>query len=68
MMDPAMQAQLDAAARQKGFKNYAVYSAWAANQARMKGVNGSGTAGKVPPRKAAPPPQKNWLQQILGNL
>lgn len=68
MMDPAMQAQLDAAARQKGFKNYAVYSAWAANQARMKGVNGNGVSTAPPRRTAPPPPKKNFLQQIYDAL
>ncbi len=68
MMDPAMQAQLDAAARQKGFKNYALYSAWAANQARMRGHNGTGGVTPTPRKTVPPPPKRNFLQQIYDAL
>lgn len=71
MADPNMQAQLDAAARQKGFQNYAQWAAWNARQQAMKGYNGQGgVSGQQPrPRPAAPPPpQKNFLQQIMDAL
>lgn len=56
MADP-MQAQLDAAARQQGFKNYAQWSAWNARQQEMRGI------GQV-----APPAQQNWLQQLISSV
>lgn len=61
-MDPRMQAQLDQAARQRGFKDYAQYSAWSARQAEMQG-NPQVQAGPAPQQQAAP---QNWLQQLLG--
>lgn len=71
MADPNMQAQLDAAARQKGFQNYAQWAAWNARQQQMRGYNGQGGAQGQPParpRPVAPPPQKNFLQQIMDAL
>ena len=63
------QAQLDAAARQMGFRDYNQWSAWQAQQQRMRGpaVVAPGTSGqpRVPQPKPAP---KNWLQQILTAL
>lgn len=72
MADPHLQAQLDAAARQKGFQNYGQWAAWNARQQEMRGYNGVGGAPhpQAAPvaHPAAPPPQKNWLQQILDAL
>lgn len=69
MADPHMQAQLDAAARQQGFKDYNQWNAWQAAQQRNRGAAqvAPGTTGqpRVPQPQAAP---KNWLQQILTAL
>lgn len=67
MMDPKMQAQLDAAARQRGFKDYAQFSAWSQRQAEM---GPQGQTGRVPPRPAPQQqqPQVNWLQKLLNAL
>lgn len=67
MTDPA---QLDAAARQMGFQNYAQWSAWNARQQEMRGMNGTAGPGAQPVKRkpAAPPPQVNFLQQILNAL
>lgn len=66
-------AQLDAAARQMGFKDYATWSAYQNQQRMMReraNVVGQGTTGAVPQQPAAPanaPPQ-NWLQRLLWGL
>ncbi len=54
---PGLQAQLDHAARQKGFKNYAQYAAWERNTRQV--VMG----GNAP--QAAP---KNWLQNLIAKI
>lgn len=52
------QAELDAAARQKGFKNYAQYQAWDAHT-RQVVLNGNPSTG-------APP--GNWLQNLMEKI
>lgn len=57
MADPRLQAQLDAAARQKGFKDYSQYQAWDRNT-RQVVMQGNVEA----------PPQTNWLQNLLSSI
>lgn len=62
----AIQAQLDLAARQKGFQNYAQYQAWDAHrQDVLHGPTGTAPAPQASPQQEAP---TNWLQTLLGGL
>jgi hypothetical protein len=67
------QAQLDHAARQQGFHDYATYQAYQNHQAMMRqqaNVVGTGTQGGTAPTPQAPqpaPPQ-NWLQRLMWGL
>lgn len=63
MASPHLQAQLDAAARQKGFKDYSQWSAWQAHQQQMQAAPPPAAA----PVAAPPPqqPQNNWLQNLI---
>lgn len=60
---PSNQAQLDAAARQMGFKNYDQWSAWQAHQQQMAQQPAQPAA---PPVQQQPAPQQNnWLQNLI---
>lgn len=55
------QAQLDAAAQQMGFKNYAQWSAFNAHQQQMRAAPVAAA-----PQPAAPQaPPTNWLQNLI---
>lgn len=55
----ANQAQLDAAARQQGFPDYATWAAY--QQKRMAMMHGPAPAGTGEP-------PKNWLQNLLESI
>ena len=63
MADPHMQAQLDHAARQRGFQDYQHYHAWNSQQQQMQQQQ---AAPQAPPQPQQPaPPPKNWLQNLI---
>lgn len=55
-MSNLSQGQLDAVARQRGFPDYATWSAWNAHR----------QAGLSQPQQSAPP--QNFLQSVLGKI
>lgn len=64
------QAQLDHAARQQGFSNYAQYQAYQAHR-RMILQNpnvGQPAAPQQQPVQPAQQPPQNWLQRLMWGL
>lgn len=65
MADPQYsQAQLDAAARQMGFHDYATYQGYQRTRNGIIGAGGGGTGG-INPTQPDPP---NWLQTLLAKI
>lgn len=62
---PGLQAQLDAAARQKGFKDYSQWSAWQAHQQQMMQQPAPTAAPPVPQQQAQPEQPRNWLENLI---
>jgi len=58
-------AQLDAMARQAGFRSYAEWQAYRQQQQRQQQQRQMQSAQPAP--QAQPEPQQNWLQQLMGD-
>lgn len=58
-------AQLDAMARQAGFRSYAEWQAYRQQQQRQQQQRQMQSA--QPALQAQPEPQQNWLQQLMGD-